>query len=994
MEEYRVIQATHLRDVVGNKVSCVFYHLLPTLSRPKARRNDNLWLYYIPEGSLLSMKVKNKTVRSQKWEKGDTFSHRQSRALYVVLTRNLGLTKASAKILINRGKLHLSRIEGVISGIADAMLCADPFIFNIENVENWGILKDLCRKVFQVGITNLDLLVDSWKEWTRWLFHQHAKTDVIGELVKPAKNNIYVRLNKLSQIQELKDDFFSFQKLSHIISTRQFPYMGKRREEKSLKRFEEVVTSIHNVSDLHHCEMASAAFYIGRYCRRYPRYRNASHFSINSSGDFHFTIGEGGNAVATRTLAIQVLNRRPTEEVEDTPWGILHHNQNMEIWRYLFRPEPITEGEFLKPMVSGFPKEQPHRYYGLDEHFGKQLLYAAWKVKESIPKVRVSTVPEMGNKARIVTIGPAWLQIIQAPLAHQLKVMVFNHPSTFSSFHRQDQAWMGATMLARSKVKEFHHVLSSDLKDATNAQSISLTKSILLSFMKGYGLPITPYIMTVMDLIGPREIIFPDGHSCTSRRGIMMGEPMAKPSLTLLNLCIDFCAWRKYKIFKDRKNLQRRCFHIAGDDHLAAGPKEYLDLLTQYHLRSGSQIEGGVHGTSQIAVRYVERVLYVRNFNGRKVHDEQHYEQSMIVDGIKVRVLERGHLTTLLKDNKNVAIGKSNWLATTLKWKPKHKYWPNWHLFMIRDLFIRRMGTFLPNARKRPRSFNGILLPRQLGGYGLAINYDEEHIALTCCSPPIRWVVNAFRENHPKWREGVKALKRLNTNLAKRGDPQSIKFEQDIIEQLQMVYPEGERLSWEQIMEKFPSFHGARGTIHKALLGGYCSLTHFAEMCTRGVTFQNLLTDPKKISIFNTQSYSKTMSQLYVDLAKLGLDSCGDDVPDFQTYLKIRDKLNPDWFFPFREETTADIGYWDPDNPDAETWEFIDTTYEKLYTMKLPTLTLPDTFLYQARKEYHYTAEEDIPLDYVDVSDAESMVSQSDSPMDDPYHKVESRARK
>nr|QGV56801.1 RNA-dependent RNA polymerase-like protein [Matryoshka RNA virus 1] len=827
-------------------------------------------------------------------------------------------------------------------------------MFLLEEKENANIFRDLVRKMFYVGTFNLDLLVDDWKNFSRSLFHQYAETEVIGGRPTISRTNIYKRLLGVSTFKNLDSSFRSFQILGHLLSTRQFPFMGKRCEEKSLKRFEEVVTSLHEVKASHLSRMGEAAFYIGRKCRLYHVPHNVGHFSINSSGDYEFSTSEGGNALGVRTLMIEVLGRRSDVVEEMTPWGYVQHNTDLEIWRYLYRETPILEGSFLEPLTSGFPKEQPGRLRGLDEVIGRQLMYAAWKKSVRVPTVRCSTVAEMGNKARIVTVGPAWLQILQAPLAHTLKHMMWNHPSVFSSFHRQDQAWMAVIMISKSKLTNFDEVLSSDLKDATNAQGVTLTRHLVRQFLRGYGLRPNPYVDFVIDLIGPREIVLPTGRRILSRRGIMMGEPMAKPCLTLLNLCVEYCAWRKYKVKYDRANLHRRLFHIGGDDHLVIGPRPYLNYMTKFHLLSGSQIEGGVHGTSRIAVRYVERVLFIGNFSKRKPHDPKNYPESMIVETIKVRILERGYLLPIIKDNKNVAIGKSSTISACLKWMPKHPLWPEWHKQMIRGLFVSRMGSWLPNLRKHPKCFNSIMLPKFFGGYGLAMSDLEEYTAYTKASRPLQWIIAAVCDDHPQWREGIRELSRLNRNLSKRGDTKCLKFEQDIIEQLMMVL--NDRLSWKQLEEKFPSPHGPRGTVAEAQRAGYMSIRRFADEATRGVIFQNLVSEPHKISNFNTQPYRKTMGIVWEKLEALGIDKCSR-ILDSDEYRSTKTKVNVDFYFNTQEITCADIGFWDPDNPETETWEFIDVSFEKLYTMNLPTLRIPDRFLFHSKNEELYYGE-------------------------------------
>jgi hypothetical protein len=251
-------------------------------------------------------------------------------------------------------------------------------------------------------------------------------------------------------------------------------------------------------------------------------------------------------------------------------------------------------------------------------------MYGAWKEYHPCPTLRAEVVPEMGNKARLGTMSPYWVNALQAPLSHVLIDMIKYHPSVFSSFHRQDQAFEAVKGLCKLKAKalgDSEYVLSSDLKDATNAQVWDLTIAMIRAFMEGAGLiKNASYMELVLSTIGPRIVEFKDGETIVSSTGIMMGEAIAKPSLTLLNLCIEELSFLEYTNSLDLLTSEEpspyrewRFLHIGGDDHLARGPLKYLERITNNHLLAGSHITPGQHGYSRIVVKYTERLINLQN---------------------------------------------------------------------------------------------------------------------------------------------------------------------------------------------------------------------------------------------------------------------------------------------------------------------------------------------------------------------------------------------
>jgi len=973
MDTTELILATDLRAVVGERGKArAWFRLLPVIKQD----GGGNYRYHLPSGSLLLEKYRGQSIRSQPWEKVEKYWSRwQKTAIMMLLTRDFGLVKHVARHLVDRPRTTLLRIEDFISGMVDSLWLSNEKIFLLDGPE-YPSIKNLVRKIFAVGTYDLSALVSDWKQWGNNLFHTVARTQTIGSLEPVRYNNIFRTLDTISYIYKIRcsdpPDMLQLQHLAHLISSRQMPYMGLKTEIKSAKKFREVLQSDFKPSAEIKYELTAAARRIGGICRhirRTPLTPGVCHISVTSSGELYHPASKGAQAAAVREAMVRILTRVPeTDETEETPFGTVSLKGGLQIWKTLFRDEEIVgDHNLFDPITSGYPKGQPGRFWGLDKVTGRQVMYVAWKELSQlqaassakgelsfIPELRAEVVPEMGNKARFVTLSAYWLNVLQAPLAHLLKEAMKYHPSVFSSFHRQDQAWEAVRGLVRIKdiSLDDQFVLSSDLTDATNAQQHELTRVMLRAFFDGYGLrDQTPYVNLVLGLIGPRLVSFRDGSKIVTKTGIMMGEAIAKPSLTLLNLAVEELAFLKYtnaleRLLDDGPAPYRgwRYVHIGGDDHLVKGPKPYLDLITMTHRDAGSHITPGKHGYSRVCVKYTERVINLTNLQYRHLICEKDYRLSTIVDSVKVRLLERGQSTLIKKDNKNVAIGKSIQLMKVLKWLPKDRhFWPFDKIVSIRNLFINRMGALLPSKALHPRAYAAIHLPTIVGGYDLG--FEEEYNNILNRSPePTKWLLSKILLG-ANVQDDLKLFRLLNTNTSSRGIESIAQFEESIVEQLEKYPKMVNAITFRELREKFKteSETNARWTISIAAEEGFLSFREFAKRSVRGNLFQDLLMG-KDIKVFNTRPFTSTYKYIWGECEDLGMDKyCLSEFPESSVIAKAIKGLAPDWFFDINQETSVDVAPT-PNEGEEETYDFQQTTYRQLYTEGFPELSLGKKF--------------------------------------------------
>jgi hypothetical protein len=511
------------------------------------------------------------------------------------------------------------------------------------------------------------------------------------------------------------------------------------------------------------------------------------------------------------------------------------------------------------------------------------------------------------------------------------------------------------------------------LKDATNRQEFSYTKILLKGFLLGYGFQLGPYYDLVMSLIRERIVKFPDGELEITSRSIMMGEAIAKPSLTLNNLVNEELAYRRFCGFRldlpwqDVPQREWRVVHIGGDDHLLHGPPGYLDLMTKNLKKSGAMISVEKHGISKKAVKYTEKFINIQNIMKNIKRDlplnPEDPKDAIIVDSIKVRLLEKGLSTLLAKDNKNVAVGKASQFARTIEWLPRELY-PYNSIMVYRELFIKRMGSLLPSRHKNPRAFAQVFLPIEIGGYGLG-PWSEVVDWLRQSPYPIQKMISKLQHG-ADIRHELRLLRRINTNPSRRGvsTDKVGEFRDTLLGQLEDYPDMVDAVRFDQLRVMFPG-SDPRDTLRQAAGNGWLSFEEYADYITRGLIFRELLVNNEgRKESFNSRPMVQTMYHIYDELMDL---TDGFDVPDWDNLpwrevkaLVFGAKIQ--WYFDTNQITSFDRASdtRDSDNykdsPDresdsgepeeeSESFDFYDAPYISGWSRGQPTLVVPPSFV-------------------------------------------------
>ncbi|UHM27569.1 MAG: RNA-dependent RNA polymerase [Sanya narnavirus 11] len=832
------------------------------------------------------------------------------------LQTHVGLSRKSSVVLLERPASLIRRIEDAIHAIVDSMLLFCPEMF-ILNTPGRKTMLYLVRHILQIGPYDIGTIMMYWKEFTTFLYNRMAGFKPV--LPEPTRKNFFwIGLRSHPDVVRMRNgevDKVLCEKFAHLTSTRHLVSGDAKASERSLERFFQTIEEPFQRDNSFMNTIYEISKRLGEKCRLLPGFRGGlPHVSLNSAGSYFSTVKDGGRGREIREALTEVLTVIP-EEDEDTPtpFGTLHCPKGKERWRYWARDVPytwyedtrfgdvITEEYFGR--IDGV--EQNLYYQGFDEAIGKQIVivsylkYEEWmRTGMGIP-CRVLTVPEPGYKARIVTTGPFWLNVLQQSASHELKTILSRHPSARSSMMKTDQAWQALYLLTGKRFPEGSACLSSDLSEATDHIPKEVGYLLLKGFSEGAAYKAPSLNLGLRMLQCNREFVAPGHVSLTQTRGIMMGEPLTKVILTVLNLFVEEFAMRSFLHVSPRASFYEsppwRSYHVGGDDHLAVGPVEYLDCITRAHLMCGSKISAGKHGISDRVVKYCEKVLEVRKilagFDVKNINrDTSGYLASPFVDSIKVRLLSPLSKALEVSSERNVAIGKGLSLGRTLKWMNPDHFQRKW-IRMVRDRFFQRMGSLLPD--RSSKIYWQLMLPIQWGGLDLYIPDEVEQIYnnLPTLTKGIMEDVHLGLESG---YQNVKLLRKLLSNHSYRGyslNETEVGLMRSHLEDV--IEPNFPRATWKELQAEFnpEGKLSAKETVSLAEAEGWKGDQDIIDELMRPVLFKEILLGSEKRSVYNTEPLKKRYAKLWDTVFK------GQDSLSLETFKNLVGQRPPAFFY-------------------------------------------------------------------------------------------------
>jgi len=555
--------------------------------------------------------------------------------------------------------------------------------------------------------------------------------------------------------------------------------------------------------------------------------------------------------------------------------------------------------------------------------------------------IRQASVSEPGGKVRMVTTGPWWLTVIQMPLAHIARELLGFHPSAHSCLLRCDQAWQALKVLERSSMMTFwpdYQALSSDLKSATDAIPQKLCRTLLRGFLEAAKLTEWAWLIDIVDL---RYVFCEDGTSFILRRGIMMGEPLSKVCLVLLGLAVEEIAFSDYmglslrRPYTPRFKGSWRAFHLGGDDHLAIGPKGYLNQITAIHRSFGSVISPEKHRKSVRFSVYTEKILLWEGCRINCPVSSVTSGDSPFIDSVKVRLLSSFTKATDSANDKNIAIGKCKGLARTLE------YFGNQSMKrLVLDRASYRFHDFIKGPHHRTIS-SVVALPISLGGLGLGI--DTRYLARLpgCFNQAIR----AVTKGGSLGQRCKMQLGRIFANTDPRG-LQITDFVNDLVNQV-LDYPDMVNLmSRNDALDQVDPKRANTFAYNLWLLAkkDIIPLGDIHKVAERPFLFRKLLEQERPGKYFRTEAITRRLAKCWDELEKLEL---GDFLRDPLSEEELKEAIRSSKMIAFVDLTQstsialADTANeaWDPEDP----WlaaDFRDVSLKEMLTYGEPSMTV------------------------------------------------------
>jgi hypothetical protein len=333
-------------------------------------------------------------------------------------------------------------------------------------------------------------------------------------------------------------------------------------------------------------------------------------------------------------------------------------DSHLELWRVAYMTGPLegTRGDHIKQfgllgesLQIGFDAR-----YGRLVHLWTLSKLREFEVEDRLLKGKLVTVAEPGSKIRPLTSGEAWAYLYMVPAMHLIKEALEDLPGARVGLSDTSQLWR----YGQSYKKHYDRVAdenlpeaisSSDLTSATDFADQEINKQMLNGFIDETwdDKPLKRYLRSACGLAcAGKEIEFNlmpaewrqiknlitiktktisgKGHkSFTSKRGLMMGDPIVKNALTMASMGayyattagfpnVESCNYDKYVTMRDsRKNIlgfrrSMRPFACAGDDHVMVGSVEEVMRPPRFLESMGFVISWDKYRISRRYVHYCQ----------------------------------------------------------------------------------------------------------------------------------------------------------------------------------------------------------------------------------------------------------------------------------------------------------------------------------------------------------------------------------------------------
>lgn len=645
-------------------------------------------------------------------------------------------------------------------------------------------------------------------------------------------------------------------------------------------------------------------------------------------------------------------------------------NSGLPLWRAAYLDEVLEgdflSPHMIESKAGDIIAEIP---IGIDQRLGQLLFfwaslqYVFWKEEGGKPP-RIEMVPimEPGVKSRIATKCTVWINLFLAPAGHYLRDMLINVPGCRISMQGANHLWELENSWGRHCAEEYWaniynrcNVLaqalregkykhgrcsgdarqaewamtSSDLETATDHLDHQIEISRMTGFIEGFNPPeeVASYLETAVRLhLSPRELTNPfrttksryerklherwernaERLGTSTRKGALMGEPIAKMVLTLLSLSADFYSriltglrpdqmhgWNivnpddQYEFVPTRwsilnlweltaKNLRKTkgMFACAGDDHTAPGPVSFLKNISLTLDFWAAVVSEDKYQISSKYVHYCQDYAYV--FRPlQKPYQARELGCVFKLDIIMMRLLSDARKTSpQCFEEPDPHPGKMKDLTERLMWigrgqDDRTEFFREGSVLSLRRLqffdlilllYSQGLGNYAP-ARylKDPRSF----IAGAKGGRG----YPYLESLETILEPWIRWMVTADTPASKAVARGTNTKRTRGIVMAEET------MDATLADKLQLdTFTYGE--IYEQEVAFSPHSDTSRTNVSAAILKNYTPITQLEhielKVRTHARVFElgakSLQTDKKFVTYFSRQRSVAKLGQAGYDV--------------------------------------------------------------------------------------------------------------------------------
>jgi hypothetical protein len=232
---------------------------------------------------------------------------------------------------------------------------------------------------------------------------------------------------------------------------------------------------------------------------------------------------------------------------------------------------------------------------------------------EGHPAHRVTVLAERGLKTRVVTTGRNYTQVLGHAIRQRLMQALKHTPGCLVPL----TGAVDSEIIGRMIGKRCDVLVSTDLTRATDLIPHDLAAAVVAGLRESNKLH-PGEIKVLSRLTGPQHLLYPDGSTVTSSRGLLMGLPTSWAVLSLIHLwwCDETRKASRWK----RKDFFA---HIMGDDALLAtdrtGAKRYRSLVSA----CGGEPSYGKHFESdaehEVRAVFLERLYGFGREDGRLI---------------------------------------------------------------------------------------------------------------------------------------------------------------------------------------------------------------------------------------------------------------------------------------------------------------------------------------------------------------------------------------